>query len=141
MVLYPDGASGKEVLTAVHLRNNSGIESWKELTLPYNSVYETITIVKAEVIKANGNKVPGEIYDNQVVFTKLEPGDAIFYHYRMSSYGIGRLGREFWDKFYFSASVPTKSARYSILAAEQVPLRYDFPTKRYQAGHQQAGGL
>lgn len=130
VVLYPDGASEKEVLTAVHLRNNSGIESWKELTLPYNSVYETITIVKAEVIKANGNKVPGEIYDNQVVFTKLEPGDAIFYHYRMSSYGIGRLGREFWDKFYFSASVPTKSARYSILAAEQVPLRYDFSNKK-----------
>lgn len=126
VVLYPDGASEKEVLTAVHVMNNNGIESWKEMSFPYNSVYETITIIKAEVIKANGNKVPGEIYGNEVVFTKLEPGDAIFYHYRTSSYGLGRLGREFWDKFYFSASVPTKSARYSILAGEQIPLQYGF---------------
>ncbi|AWO01916.1 hypothetical protein DLD77_09510 [Chitinophaga alhagiae] len=124
VVLHADGANEREVMTAVYLRNNSGIESWKELSLPYNSTYESMNIIKAEVIKANGNKVPGEIYNNEVVFTRLEPGDAIFYHYKMSGYGLGRLGREFWDKFYFSARVPTIQARYSILAGENIPLQY-----------------
>lgn len=125
VVLYPDGANEREVYTALYIRNNSGIDNWKEISLPYNDVYETVTIIKAEVIKANGSKVPGEIYNNQVVFTKLEPGDAVFYHYKVSSYGIGRLGKEFWDKFYFSAHVPTEGARYSILAAKALPLHYE----------------
>lgn len=129
VVLYPDGASERQALTAVYIRNNSGIETWKELSLPYNSVYENMTIIKAEVVKANGSKVPGEIYGNEVVFTKLEPGDAVFYHYKTHSYGIGRLGKEFWDKFYFSARVPTMHARYSILTGENIPLHYTFPGK------------
>ncbi len=125
MVLYADGASEREVKSAVYVRNNSGIEDWKEITLPYNSVYDNMTILKAEVIKPNGNKIPAETYQNQLVYTKLEPGDAIFYHYKVNSYGIGRMGREFWDDFYFSASVPTAYARYSVLCAEGVPLQYN----------------
>ncbi|WP_423737226.1 DUF3857 domain-containing protein [Chitinophaga caseinilytica] len=125
VVLYADGASEREVKTAVYVRNNSGIESWKELSLPYNSVYDNMTILKAEVVKANGSKIPAETYQNQVVYAKLEPGDAIFYHYKVNSYGIGRMGREFWDDFYFSANVPTKYARYSVLCAEGVPLQYN----------------
>lgn len=124
VVLYADGASEREVKTAVYVRNNSGIEAWKELTLPYNSVYDNMTILKAEVIKPNGSKIPAETYRNQLVYTKLEPGDAIFYHYKVNSYGIGRMGREFWDNFYFSASIPTTYTRYSMLSAEGVPLQY-----------------
>lgn len=125
VVLYADGASEREVKTAVYVRNNSGIESWKEISLPYNSVYDNMTILKAEVVKPNGSKIPAETYENQLVYTKLEPGDAIFYHYKVNSYGIGRMGREFWDDFYFSANVPTYYARYSVLSAEGVPLQYN----------------
>ncbi|HEU4554884.1 MAG TPA: DUF3857 domain-containing protein [Chitinophaga sp.] len=126
VVLYPEGANEQMISTAVYINNNDGIDRWKEISVPYNSVYQDVSIIKAEVIKANGARVPAETYDNQIVYTKLENGDAIYYNYKISSYGIGRLGREYWDKFYFSASVPTTLARYSMLIAKTLPIYYVF---------------
>lgn len=126
VVLYPEGANEQMISTAVYINNKNGIENWKEISVPYNSVYQDVTILKAEVIKANGAHVPAETYENSIVFTRLEDGDAIYYNYKLSSFGIGRLGREYWDKYYFTASVPTEMARYNILVADQLHINYVF---------------
>lgn len=125
VVLYGEGASEQLVNMAIYINNKDGLERWKEVSVPYNSVYEDLTIIKAEVVKASGAKIPAESYENELVYTKLEPGDVVYLNYKISSYGIGRLGREYWDKFYFSSFNPTLLARYSILAADGVPVHYE----------------
>jgi tetratricopeptide (TPR) repeat protein len=125
VVLYGEGASEQLVNMALYINNKDGLEYWKEVSIPYNSIYEDLTIIKAEVVKASGAKIPAETYENELVFTRLEPGDVIYLNYKVSSYGIGRLGREYWDKFYFSSFNPTLIGRYSVLVADQVPLYYE----------------
>jgi transglutaminase-like putative cysteine protease len=130
VVQYGEGGCEQAISTAVYINNKDGIDRWKETSVPYNSVYQDVTILKAEVIKANGAKVPAETYGNQIVFTRLEEGDAIYYNYKVSSFAIGRLGREFWDKFYFTASVPTAIARYNMMIADQLPIYYEFQNNK-----------
>ena len=124
VVLYAEGASEQVTNTAVYINKKDAIDQWKEISIPYNSTYSDLTIIKAEVVKANGTKITAETYDNDMVFTRLEPGDVIYYNYKVSNFGIGRLGREFWDKFYFQASVPTKLARYSVMVAAPLSINY-----------------
>ena len=125
VVLYAEGANEQLTSTAVFINNKDGVEQWKESSIPYNDVYQDLTIIKAEVIKANGAKIPAERDGNQLVYTRLEPGDVVYYTYKITNAGIGRLGREYWDKFYFSASSPTLLARYSVMVADQLPLYYE----------------
>ncbi|RFM34879.1 DUF3857 domain-containing protein [Chitinophaga silvisoli] len=124
VVLYAEGASEQVTNTAIYINKKDAIEQWKEISIPYNSTYSDLTIIKAEVVKANGTKISAETYDNDIVFTRLEPGDVIYYNYKVSNYGIGRLGREYWDKFYFQASVPSKLARYSLMVAAPLSINY-----------------
>lgn len=125
VVLYGEGANEQVINMAVYINNKDGLENWKEVRIPYNSVYEDMTIIKAEVIKANGAKIAAESYDNELVYTRLEPGDVVYLNYKVSSYGIGRLGREFWDKYYFSTYSPTLLSRYSLLVAEPLSVYYE----------------
>ncbi len=124
VVLHAEGASEQVTNTAIYINKKDAIEQWKEISIPYNSTYSDLTIIKAEVVKANGTKISAETYDNDIVFTRLEPGDVIYYNYKVSNYGIGRLGREYWDKFYFQASVPSKLARYSLMVAAPLSINY-----------------
>ncbi|SFW80898.1 DUF3857 domain-containing protein [Chitinophaga sancti] len=125
VVLYGEGASERVMNAAIHINRKDAIDQWKELSIPYNSTYSDLTIIKAEVLKANGTRITAETYNNDIVFTRLEPGDVIYYNYKVSNYGIGRLGREFWDKFYFQASVPSKLARYSLMVAAPLSINYE----------------
>lgn len=124
VVLYAEGASEQVTNTAIYINKKDAIDQWKEVSIPYNATYSDLTIIKAEVVKANGTKISAETYDNDMVFTRLEPGDVIYYNYKVSNFGIGRLGREYWDKFYFQASVPTGLARYSLMVAAPLTINY-----------------
>ncbi|SHL36130.1 Transglutaminase-like superfamily protein [Chitinophaga jiangningensis] len=126
VVLYPEGASEQTINTAVYLSNKKGISRWKEISLPYNGVYQELIIVKAEAIKPSGARIPAETDGNDIVFTKLDVGDVVYYSYKVRSVGRGRLKREFWDKFYFSDYVPAKVSAYNVLVADTVPLYYEY---------------
>jgi tetratricopeptide (TPR) repeat protein/transglutaminase-like putative cysteine protease len=114
-VIYDEGASEEYITYAVRVYNQKGIDSWKELYLDYNGSTQTLLVDKCEVVKANGAKVPAERDDAQVVFTGLEPGDAIYVKYRLQNYTRGRLGKEFWDRFSFNSFFPSQVARYCLV--------------------------
>ncbi|MBV8255374.1 MAG: DUF3857 domain-containing protein [Chitinophaga sp.] len=126
VVLYPEGAGEQMINTAIYIQNKKGINRWKEISLPYNGVYQDMMIVKAEVIKPSGARIPAETEENQIVFTKLDVGDVVYYSYKVTSVGRGRLKREFWDKFYLSDYVPTNISTYNILVADTIPLYYEY---------------
>lgn len=122
IIIYDEGASEEYVSYMAKLHTQKGIDSWKELYVPYNSNTQTLLIEKSEVIKANGSKVPAERNEEHIVFTGLEPGDAVYVKYRIQNYGKGRLGREFWDRFTFNSFVPSATARYTLV----VPKAFKF---------------
>lgn len=126
VILYPEGAGEQTINTAMIINNKKGISRWKEISIPYNTVYQDVMIVKAEVIKANGSKIPAETNENEIVFTKLDEGDVIYFNYKINSFGRGRLGREYWDKVYFSAYVPTHISSYNVLISDSIPLYYEY---------------
>lgn len=124
VIVYKEGASEQVYSAAIKVNNKNGIDAWKETSIPYNSYYQNVQILKAEVIKESGARVPAETSGSDIVFTKLEEGDAIYYSYKISNHGVGRLAKEFWDKFYFNSTVPAKETKYSIMIDEELPLYF-----------------
>ena len=124
VIIYDEGASEEYVTYAVKINTQKGIDSWKEIYLSYGSTQD-ILVDKIEAVKASGLKVTAERNDDQVVFTGLEPGDAIYVKYRLQNYSSGRMGREFYDKFQMSAFVPSLLERYTLIA----PKNFKFDSK------------
>jgi tetratricopeptide (TPR) repeat protein len=118
-VIYDEGASEEYITYAARIYNQKGIDSWKEIYLDYNPSTQTLLVDKCEVVKANGAKMPAERDEDHVVFTGLEPGDAIYVKYRVQNYTRGRLGKEFWDRFSFNSFYPSQVARYCLITPKQ----------------------
>jgi transglutaminase-like putative cysteine protease/predicted Zn-dependent protease len=114
-IVYDEGASEEYITYAVKINTQKGIDTWKETYLSYSST-QSVLVEKLEVVKANGSKVSAERDDDHVVFTGLEPGDAVYVKYRLQNYSSGRLGREFYDKFLFNSFSPSLTARYTLIA-------------------------
>jgi hypothetical protein len=116
-VIYNEGGWEEKNILLIKVFNSAGIDDFKEYSLRYNSYTERLIVEKAEVIKANGNKIAAEVNDNYCVFTALEAGDAIHITHRIESYAGGKLASHFWNKFNFNYFYPVQTAKYSLLAA------------------------
>lgn len=120
-IIYPERNSERIHNIAVKVLNEKGIDYWKESSIGYNPNHQRLVIEKAEVIKANGSKVPAEQNDNELVFPNLTIGDALYLNYRIVGYSYGRMAREFWDNFSFNSRVPVELNRCSFLVPESIP--------------------
>ena len=126
VVLYNEGGCEEVIQVIVRINNKNGVDNWKELSIPYNTYYQDVQILKSEVVKPSGSRVPAESSGNEIVFTKIEPGDAIYYTYKIKHYGSGRIGKEFWDKYYFNSFIPVKEVHYNMLVANGKKLQFNF---------------
>jgi tetratricopeptide (TPR) repeat protein len=120
------GARGAEEKTVLLIKvfNSTGIDDWKEYSIPYNAYSERLIVEKAEIIKSNGNKIAAETNGGYVVFTALEAGDALHLTYRVESYASGPLASHFWSKFHFNYFQPSQYSKYSLLIAKDK--KFDF---------------
>lgn len=125
VVIYEGGGSEERHRMVAKVLNSAGLESWKEYTAPVKN-WQTYIIEEAEVIKANGSKVPAEVNQTQAVFTNLEVGDCIFVQYKLFNYSQGQLANKFWDSFYFSHGYPYLRTEYNVLAARNQKVYYKF---------------
>ena len=115
-VVYPEGAKEFRREQAVKILKQSGIETWKDYGIGYNSYSQKLIIDKAEVLKANGSVTKAETdNDNQVVFTNLEVNDVLHIEYRIQDLSTGKLANHFFDRFLLQYSIPTVNCRYSLL--------------------------
>lgn len=116
-VIYENGGSELKRTFLIKVFNNSGVDTWKEYTV---SVFNNQggRVEKAEVIKANGDRIAARQNGADLVFENLDAGDAIHVSYRLQNFYYGRLGAHFWSKFYFSRYFPVQKARYSLLVPE-----------------------
>jgi transglutaminase-like putative cysteine protease/predicted Zn-dependent protease len=124
-VVYAQGGSEQKTFITIKILNQKGIDSWKEYAIDYDK-WEDLVVETAEVIKANGSKVPAETNDNNLVFTNLEIGDVINVRYKTSSYSQGKLAGYFWDSYYFSSGRPFVKSKYSLLISKNQKFSYKF---------------
>ncbi len=120
-VVFPEGGSVEFGSLAIKIHNESGIQYWKEASLPYSSSQRLI-VDKAEVIKKNRQKINAEQNYNEFVFPSLEVGDAIYIDYRLENYTGGILSKEFWSEYVFNDFVPVKSMKYRIFTPQDYKL-------------------
>ena len=128
-ILYPERCSETYYTVIAKVLNENGIDTWKENSIGYNPWRQRLIIEKAEVVKANGSKFTAEQNDNQIVFTNLAKGDAVYMRYRIVSYAYGRMAREHWDNYSFNAFIPSEISRYCLLAPKD--LAVDFKTGNF----------
>jgi tetratricopeptide (TPR) repeat protein len=123
-VIYEDGASEAKEVIVIKTLNKQGVDDWKQYSIYYNGYAQKLIVEKAEVIKPNGSKTAAEKNDNQIVFTSLEPGDAIHITYRVQDFYSGSLAKQFWDKQYMNGAFPSKSTSYSLLVNKNMKFNY-----------------
>ncbi len=124
-VVYKNGGSEERRYLVAKVLTQKGIENWKEYSIPYDN-WQNLLIETADVIKANGSKVPAERNENNLVFTNLEVGDVISIKYKIENYYKGKLSTHFWDSFYFSHGNPYVSSKYSLLISKDKKFNYKF---------------
>lgn len=113
-VVYENGGSEEKHFYVAKVLSQKGLELLTEYTIPYNDD-QNYSIEVAEVIKANGTKVPAERDGSKLVFTNLEVGDVVNLRYHIENYHVGLMSSHFWDDFYFSNGLPYVNSGYSLL--------------------------
>lgn len=124
-VVYSTGSEVRYI-SLIKLFNSNGIAQLKERTIYYNKL-EDLKIEAAEVIKANGTRVKAEIQDAHIVFTSLEPNDAIYLVYHLEErHNTGKIAQYFEDRCSFSSPVPYLHQSYNLLIPTTIKFNYVF---------------
>ncbi|MFH0867088.1 MAG: tetratricopeptide repeat protein [Bacteroidota bacterium] len=131
-VVYSGGTSEQKEICLIKVLNADGVKTWKDYYV-YHTNMQRVIIEKAEVIKSNGSKVEAESEDENIVFNSLEPGDVINLSYRTENYLTGKLSPYFWDKYYFSGSVPLLKTKYNLLIAPDIKFDVKFSKEEIQS--------
>lgn len=132
-VIYAEnGASEEKYQYLVKIFNQAGIDAWKEISIPYNGYTQRLIILKADILKKDGSRVQAERKDNEVVFSSLETGDAVYISYKLENAFSGKLAEHFWQEFTFNSGYPVKQASFSMI----VPASRQFHYKLYNSSIQ-----
>jgi tetratricopeptide (TPR) repeat protein len=123
VVLYPEGGCESRHVLLIKALTLKGIDLLKEYNVSYASD-EGYTIEKAEVIKKNGNRLQAEVNKNKIVYTSLEPGDAVFLIYKKSKDINDQISKLFSDKSLLNAWYPTQNIEYNLLVSKNLKFNY-----------------
>lgn len=121
-VVYLGGGSEEKHYLLIKVFNKTGVDTWKDYSIGYGG--GDINVEKAEVLKADGEKLKAEVNGSRIVYTNLEEGDAILLIYKVQSYQSGKLLKHFWDREYFDHFYPTKKQTYSLLVQGDQKFNY-----------------
>ncbi|NNC94219.1 MAG: DUF3857 domain-containing protein, partial [Chitinophagales bacterium] len=123
-VVYAGGGSEERHALGIKVFNSSGVDRWKEY---YISLFgnQSGVLEKAEVLKKNGSKLTAEQSGSQLVFTNLEPGDAIYLVYKVQNYYSGKLTNHFWDKHHIESYFPKLHSRFSLMVPKGRKFSYE----------------
>ncbi len=124
-IVFKEGANEEKTEILIKVFDQAGIDAWKEYSVGYNGYTQRLVVDKAEVLKANGNRIKSEYSSDYFVFTNLEPGDAIHLSYKIENYNSGKMALHFWDDFNFNYFIPCQLARYSLMVADNKTFTYN----------------
>jgi len=124
-IVYPEnGATEEKHEVLIQVLTQTGINDYKELSIPYNGYTQRLVLEKAELFKKDGSSVMAENNDNELVFSTLEKGDAIHLSYKLESAYYGKLAEHFWEEVQLNGGNPVKTARYSLIVPGNRQFKY-----------------
>lgn len=114
VVVYGSGASERKHILVAKVLTEKGIDDLKEFYVSSYSNEETV-IEKAEVVKSNGNKIPAEVNNSEIVFPNLKIGDGVIVIYRIKHYPLPGLSNQFFHNKMFQNSEWTAKSKLKLL--------------------------
>lgn len=113
--VYDGQASQMDRLMVVEVLNQAGIAEWENQVIPYNPYLNEFKLVKCLTVKRDGKRTDADVTGANIVFRKLEPGDVIVLHYRLSYRHIASLTGQFWDHHVFGYDDPCLESRFTLI--------------------------
>lgn len=124
-VVHPEnGAVEERHELVIQVLTQTGVNYFKEISIPFNSHNQRLVLDKTVLLKKDGSVVTAETKDNLLVFSTLEKGDALHILYRLeNSYG-GKLAEHFWEEFYINSGKSVQTARFSLMIPKERKFDY-----------------
>ncbi|PKP23178.1 MAG: hypothetical protein CVU06_08940, partial [Bacteroidetes bacterium HGW-Bacteroidetes-22] len=123
VILYENGGCEIRHSMLYKALTLKGIDNLKEYWISSLGT-ESYSIEKAEVLKKNGNRLQAEVSDNHIVYTSLEPGDAVYLIYKTKRHITGQMTKHFYESWLLNNWYPTLSNEYHLLVANGVKFDY-----------------
>lgn len=113
--VYPEGGIKKRSTYAYEITSDKGIEEMKEYYVDYSD-----DVIKSEIVKPNGNIIPGEKSEDQIVFTNLAIGDVILIQKENLERSSGRFYKDFNLSSYFNSEYPVVESIFTVITPESM---------------------
>jgi lipopolysaccharide biosynthesis regulator YciM len=113
--VYPEGGLKKKSTYVYEITSEKGIDEMKEYYLNY---YDKV--IKSEIVKSNGNIIPGEKSEDQIVFTNLAIGDVVFIQKESLERNSGRFYKDFNLSSYFNSEYPVVESIFTVITPENM---------------------
>lgn len=120
--VFPEGGRKYKVTMVYEITAENGIEELKEYSL---NTYG-ISLLKSEIVKADGSVVPAENGGNQLVFTNLKVGDVIYIDYESHDNSTGRFYRDFNFSYAFNGTYPILESIFGIVYPNNISFDVDY---------------
>lgn len=121
--ILPEGGYKGRGTYVFEITAEKGIEELKEYSVNYSQ-----EIVKAEIIKSNGNIIPGEKSSYQIVFPNIAIGDVVVVQTDYSEKNTGRFYKDFHVSSYFQSIYPSLESVFTLITPEDV--KYETKTNK-----------
>ena len=105
-VVFDRGISMSSGEYLVKLFNKSGIDDFKEYSIPYNPNTEGLIVDKAVVMKKDGTEIKADVNRNHIVFKSMEENDCLYIRWKIKNYYNGKLSNHFWEHQKFQWLLP-----------------------------------
>lgn len=119
--ILPEGGRKSKVVFLYEITAENGIEEMKEYNL---SSYTTL--LKSEIVRADGSITPAEEGSGTLVFPDLKIGDVIYIEYEDFDTGTGRFYKDFNLSCYFNSSYPAVEAIFGLIHPSDVQYQTSF---------------
>ncbi|MEO5778040.1 MAG: transglutaminase-like domain-containing protein [Flavobacterium sp.] len=119
--VLPEGGRKSKVVFLYEITGDNGIEQMKEYDL---SNYTTL--LKSEIVRADGSITPAEVGDGTLVFPDLKIGDVIYIEYEDFNSGTGRFYKDFNLSCYFNSNYPAVEAIFGLINPSDVQYATSF---------------
>src|SRR5690606_37607741 len=100
--ILPEGGRKSKVTMVYEIIAENGIEELKE----YHLNTYGISLLKSEIVKADGSVAPAENGGDRLVFTNLKVGDVIYIDYELYDNSTGRFYKDFNFSYAFNGTYP-----------------------------------
>jgi tetratricopeptide (TPR) repeat protein len=140
-IVHKDGSCTNIYHTIIKVQNDKGRERYGEITIDYDSSFESVRIIRARTIKPNGEELEAvsikdfaiaedyPLYTDQrqivISMPGVESGAILECFYIVEEFTRSIFGKEFQDLYYFQWQDPVIISRYQLRVPRGIEFKYE----------------